>query len=39
MRYYDTRLFGAINIYANNGYKNDPGLKKLGPEPFSSEFT
>ena len=39
MRYYDTRLFGAINIYTNNGYKNDPGLKKLGPEPFSSEFT
>ena len=39
MRYYDTRLFGAINIYSNNGYKNDPGLKKLGPEPFASEFT
>lgn len=38
LRYYDTRMFGTMEIYYGNPFELCPSLKKLGKEPFDDDF-
>ncbi|MCL5410371.1 MAG: bifunctional DNA-formamidopyrimidine glycosylase/DNA-(apurinic or apyrimidinic site) lyase [Patescibacteria group bacterium] len=35
----DLRRFGYLKLYGSSDVQNEKELKKLGPEPFSNEFT
>lgn len=38
LRYYDTRMFGTMDIYYGDPYTQNAGLIKIGLEPFDSAF-
>lgn len=38
LRYYDTRMFGTMEIYHGDPYTQCPGLIKIGKEPFEEGF-
>lgn len=37
--FHDIRRFGRISVVASGRYETIPGLHRLGPEPFSEQFT
>lgn len=39
LRYQDVRKFGTMHLFTKGEEDNGPPLAKLGPEPFSDEFT
>lgn len=39
LRYNDVRKFGTFHLFAKGTEFNDLPMSKLGPEPFSNEFT
>ncbi|BCJ88033.1 DNA-formamidopyrimidine glycosylase [Effusibacillus dendaii] len=39
LRYQDVRQFGTFDLLPENNLSAVPGLRKMGPEPLSGEFT
>lgn len=39
LRYQDVRKFGTMHLFTKGKENNQPPLAKLGPEPFSDDFT